>query len=849
MGSYSSGKLDVGATEENAPMSDASKSPPPTKASLAFEEHGREERQMRARVEEYSKSLTFDKLFEFRERERAMQGMSNPAMVRRDVQQVRTRMRLHNRCVLDPNSNVLQTWDLLILVALIYTATFTPYEISFLPANAWSNWFNVFITGMFAIDICKEFLLPYDLPPKAGGGKVKNHRMIAKNYLRGWAPLDIVATIPIDTLVGLANPDGGTAMDALKAIKMLRLARLLRLGRLLRASRVIARLVDTLERYMTISYTMREVGFWTIAMLLAFHLLSCLWGLLAMMRTSQRTEALEAKRVAAVPFCERGPGSCLSECELELLFDMRAATPTGGSADPTTIQYDELWLCRAITSGVLPPESEGQHGWYYFYVLTDMVLSFGIGVYPRAHSEYVLAFVGAMINMVMNTFFLGVIATAMSQSDPLTRDFKARMDHLNHFLKECNAPAELKNRTRGYLRHTRDLVAKKAFDDIYSLFSPKLRDDLHAHASMDTLKVVPFLRDCEDGFLRELAPKLTHHGFEAAEAVRTGSSEGDVLCVVTRGTAVKGGKPITLRQFWGEDFILNSAALRDKRPVSALTYLEITCLRRDHLFELLEAWPQSGSRVRMAALFLALVRAPMLISRYFEMKLPDPQMAALARRGITRKEKGFIHRGNLIDPSAASERSSVGANTWTTASREESDRHRNKVMIASHAKEFDRALKNLGDKSSVSAREHQGIMRMINGGAALRGFARDQRNSEDVDMSRQARDALKVAGDEGRLILDEGGAVVGADGKTIHVEHREQEDAAVAAIRSLRSQLGVEMSNMRRALTSLRGAVGEDATPDWPWPTPATGPPGPSFSGAARPARRKQRIGGGLLEA
>ena len=170
-------------------------------------------------------------------------------------------------------------------------------------------------------------------------------------------------------------------------------------------------------------------------------------------------------------------------------------------------------------------------------------------------------------------------------------------------------------------------------------------------------------------------------------------------------------------------------------------------------------------------------------------------------------------------------------------------------MIASHAKEFDRALKNLGDKSSVSAREHQGIMHMINGGAALRGFARDQRNSEDVDMSRQARDALKVAGDEGRLILDEGGAVVGADGKTIHVEHREQEDAAVAAIRSLRSQLGVEMSNMRRALTSLRGAVGEDATPDWPWPTPATGPPGPSFSGAARPARRKQRIGGGLLEA
>ena len=43
------------------------------------------------------------------------------------------------------------------------------------------------------------------------------------------------------------------------------------------------------------------------------------------------------------------------------------------------------------------------------------------------------------------------------------------------------------------------------------------------------------------------------------------------LCIVTRGTAVKAGKPITLRQFWGEDFILSSASLRDSRPASALT--------------------------------------------------------------------------------------------------------------------------------------------------------------------------------------------------------------------------------------------------------------------------------------
>ena len=51
----------------------------------------------------------------------------------------------------------------------------------------------------------------------------------------------------------------------------------------------------------------------------------------------------------------------------------------------------------------------------------------------------------------MNTFFLGVVATAMSQSDPIQRDFKARMDHLNHYLNEAEAPTELRFRTREYL--------------------------------------------------------------------------------------------------------------------------------------------------------------------------------------------------------------------------------------------------------------------------------------------------------------------------------------------------------------------------------------------------------------
>jgi len=148
-------------------------------------------------------------------------------------------------------------------------------------------------------------------------------------------------------------------------------------------------------------------------------------------------------------------------------------------------------------------------------------------------------------------------------------------------------------------------------------------------------------------------------------------------------------------------------------------------------------------------------------------------------------------------------------------------------------------------------------MRAINGGAALRGFARDQRYSEDFEMSTQARDALKVAGDEGRLILDEEGSVVGADGKTVYVAPEETEDPAVVAVKELRKHLASEMGNMRRALTSLKAAVGNDATPDWPWAipmVPAAVTPAPvcvtepmlqsrsGFAPQLARTRRKQRV-------
>lgn len=90
-----------------------------------------------------------------------------------------------------------RSWDFFTLAALLYTATITPYEVCLLweepkfssDVGSWLtplfvlNWI---VNLVFIVDICFNFFLPYRESINKGGGTVKNHRKIARNYLCGW---------------------------------------------------------------------------------------------------------------------------------------------------------------------------------------------------------------------------------------------------------------------------------------------------------------------------------------------------------------------------------------------------------------------------------------------------------------------------------------------------------------------------------------------------------------------------------------------------------------------------------------------------------------------------------------
>jgi hypothetical protein len=124
-----------------------------------------------------------------------------------------------------------------------------------------------------------------------------------------------------------------------------------------------------------------------------------------------------------------------------------------------------------------------------------------------------------------------------------------------------------------------------------------------------------YLRELEKACIVELALKLQRAVYAPREKIPQLG-----LNLVMRGVCARAGAILTPGTrsrgagTWGEDVIVTAAALRDQRPVSALTYVEVALLTRDNFDEVLEHFPESARIIKNAAIKIAMQRAIVVVS-------------------------------------------------------------------------------------------------------------------------------------------------------------------------------------------------------------------------------------------
>jgi hyperpolarization activated cyclic nucleotide-gated potassium channel 2 len=180
---------------------------------------------------------------------------------RKKVQQQKAVQGKTPRFLFKPDSVPRLSWDVFMMLAIMYFAFAVPIRLAFL--NVWNNeGLEWFFTVCFFIDIGFNFNTALH---GTGGLLITNRKEIAINYFQMWFWIDIIATFPFDLFLPSSSDDGGSgSVNKLGRLgKVFRLMRIFKLLRLLKLGRILRRLRHSTilnPNYMLLMRTVAVMG-------------------------------------------------------------------------------------------------------------------------------------------------------------------------------------------------------------------------------------------------------------------------------------------------------------------------------------------------------------------------------------------------------------------------------------------------------------------------------------------------------------------------------------------------------------------------------------------------------------
>ena len=513
---------------------------------------------------------------------------------------------------IDPRSSSFTPWwDLVMSIAILFTALVTPYEVSFLPMATGWQWpagsglflLNRFIDVLFIMDMAVNFVLVYDRGSAGEEGVffVEDPKLIIWHYLTGWFGLDFVSVgvsgLDIYALAipapkaGDASGGSGGSFSGLRALRALRALRLIKLVRLFRASRMW----KYWESKVAVNYKLLEFIKCLVVLQISAHWFACIWGLQASLISNSVLEAWPGN----YGYCEARAPAPASDASTSAVH----ALAQDASFAPCPVG----WVCRADTPGVSCLPAEALYGASIYWAIATIVsVGYGdIGATPHNTAEQIMCAILMSVGGVIWGYVVGTFCGSIANLSPATSDFRNNMDDLNSFMRENHMNKSLQTRLREYFHRTRHIHNSQNQQRLLSLMSPMLQSEVVLSVNHRWLRSVWCLQHVEDEFLVALTMSLSPMVLAPYELAPCG-----FLYVLYRGIVILGGDLITKGRAWGEDIILANVAPSLIRPINAkaMNYAEVFICSWDAMSSGLQAFPASAEIIRHCALRLAMRR-------------------------------------------------------------------------------------------------------------------------------------------------------------------------------------------------------------------------------------------------
>jgi len=498
--------------------------------------------------------------------------------------------------LLDPDTSYLKCWDMVLVICLIFTAIVTPFELAFIQSSSpqFLVTINFLVDFVFLKDICLQFVMKVKIHNKQGTTWIRDHRQIAKKYLKSWFAVDVLSITPFDELAGYAQ--AGTVGD-LTLVRMLKVCRLAKLARILKGAKIVKRW----ENRIGLPTSNTHFLFFAVLVITACHWMACVWGFVGM----SNADNLECRhRVQSEP--DYQPFGDWLDFPERAYYIRNQET-----LDPwsPSLWDGESWVVSFARNRLSSTPADPCDLWtvysaaMYWAVMTLTSIGYG-DIVPTTRTEYVICSLCMLGSSVLWAYIIGAACAITSNMDPEQKEFEQRLDAFNAMARDEGLPDEMRYRCREFIReerfHQHFLRNRAAVNYLGDNLRGVISNKLAGHY----FRNIWFFQRCSSQFQESTAEKVIPHFYER----RTVIEQFGQLCVVERGAVGRSGRIYLPLKYWGEDMLIRLSILRARIPAITLSYSEIVTLSREDLTLVLDNFPEELLSFRRAAALLALTK-------------------------------------------------------------------------------------------------------------------------------------------------------------------------------------------------------------------------------------------------
>ena len=383
-------------------------------------------------------------------------------------------------------------WDIIISIILFLSCFTTPLSLAFPELSALSagyKWMEVVIDVMFGIDILVNFI---SATQNEEFQVNDNRKDIAKNYLKGWFTIDILAILPLEHLI---ESDANALIRVARIGKLYKLVKITRLVRLVKLIKHQGQLFDRLNDLFKVGQGVERLAFSAILFIMLCHFMACIWIFVADLNSDKHE----------VP------------------------DPEGGPSD----HEDTNWLVAGGFSEFSIPQKYVIS--IYYTVTTISTVGYG-DISGTNTFERIICIFLMIIGVFFFSFSSGTLTSIIANYDMIHQKFQDKQIILKKITKEYQLPPHLYQQVMSALKYNTQNDNHEINEFVESLpLTLKTKVNMCIYKGM--YEKINFLSQMNELFITWICPLLKPRVVASQQYVYLDNDVIDSIYFLTRGTA------------------------------------------------------------------------------------------------------------------------------------------------------------------------------------------------------------------------------------------------------------------------------------------------------------------------